>query len=236
MVANPMSEQTRAVLWDVDGTLVDSAEYHWLTWREALGREGFALTEELFASSFGQRNDAVLRGFLGAELSDAEVARIAGAKEESYRRVVRGRGLRPLPGVLAWLRRLRDEGWRQAVASSAPRENLDVILGAAGVAEFMDAVVSAEEIEHGKPHPEIFLRAAAAVGAEPSRCVVVEDAPAGVESGRRAGMRVVGVLTTQPRLDADIVVRSLEELPADAFEQLLAGTNVARGAEAGESR
>lgn len=230
-----MSELTKAVLWDVDGTLVDSAEFHWLTWRDALARERFDLTRELFASSFGQRNDAVLRGFLGNDLPDAEVSRIAEAKEEAYRRLVRERGLRPLPGVLEWLRRLRDSGWRQAVASSAPRMNLDVLLPAAGVAEFFDAVVSAEEIQHGKPHPEIFLRAAQALDADPARCVVVEDAPAGVKSGRRAGMRVVGVLSTQPRLDADIVVRSLAELPEDAFEKLLAQGDAARGAAAKES-
>lgn len=226
-----MNEQTRAVLWDVDGTLVDSAEYHWLTWRDALAREQFELTRELFASSFGQRNDAVLRGLLGADLPATEVGRIAAAKEECYRAMVRERGLQPLPGVLNWLRRLKEAGWRQAVASSAPRANLEVILAATGVAEFFDAVVSAEEIEHGKPHPEIFLRAAQAVGAKPRRCVVVEDAPAGVESGHRAGMRVIGVLTTQPQLDADLVVQTLEELPGDAFERLLANSSGTHDAE-----
>jgi HAD superfamily hydrolase (TIGR01509 family) len=211
----------RAVLWDVDGTLIDSAEYHWLTWRETLLGEGYELTRAQFDSSFGQRNDEILRGYFGENLSAGEVARIGEAKEDRYRELVGTRGIEPLPGVRRWLGKLKTEGWRQAIASSAPRLNLEAILKALGLENFFAAVASAEDVSRGKPDPQIFLVAAAKVSVAPSRCVVVEDAPAGTEAARRAGMRRVGVLSSHGALEADVVVSSLAELPDDTFDRLL---------------
>ena len=213
--------EARAVLWDVDGTLIDSSEYHWLSWRDSLAAEGFPLTREQFAATFGQRNDEILRLYFGADYPAAEVGRVADAKEEAYRRLVRERGISPLPGVRPWLERLRARGWRQAVASSAPRLNLDAILDALRLRDYFAAVVSAEDVTAGKPDPQVFLVAAERLGVPPSSCVVVEDAPAGVEAARRARMRAVGVLSSHPALDADLSVRTLEELPDDAFDRLL---------------
>jgi beta-phosphoglucomutase len=211
----------RAVLWDVDGTLVDSAEYHWLTWRDTLAAEGYKLTRERFAASFGQRNEEILRSYFGQSLPSSEIERIGGSKEANYRELVRTRGIEPLQGVRKWLSRLETSGWRQAIASSAPRLNIDAILTALGIAEYFGAIVSAEEVERGKPDPQIFLLAAAKVETPNTRCVVVEDAPAGIEAARRAGMRTVGVLTSHTSLDADVVVHTLEDLAEDAFDSLL---------------
>ena len=216
-----MDKLARAILWDVDGTLIDSAEYHWLSWREALVREQFELTRAQFDASFGQRNDTILRGYFGADFPATEIARIADVKEDLYRALMREQGIAPLPGVRDWLTRLHATGWRQAVASSAPRANLDAIMAALDIENFFAAVASAEEVAHGKPHPDIFLTAARKVGVPPERCVVIEDAPAGLEGARRAGCRTVGVLSTHTTLDADIVVKSLTELAAAAFEQLI---------------
>lgn len=212
---------TRAVLWDMDGTLIDSAEYHWVTWRDTLAREGYALTHEQFASWFGQRNDAILRRYLGAGAAADAVARLGDAKETAYRELVRERGIAPLPGVSRWLRRLRDGGWRQAVASSAPPANIEVILEALNVGDCFQALVSAEEVPQGKPAPDVFLLAAQRLGVSPARCIVVEDAPVGVEAGRRGGMKTIGIASLGRPLDADVVVASLEELPATAFDDLL---------------
>ncbi|MDP9365792.1 MAG: HAD family phosphatase, partial [Chloroflexota bacterium] len=166
------TDEPRAVLWDMDGTLIDSAEYHWLGWQETLGREGHAVTRERFLSTFGRRNDAVLRDLLGEDLADTEIVRLAAAKEERYRELVATGGIEPLPGVREWLTRLRDAGWRQAVASSAPRLNIATILDALGRAEAFDAVAGEEDVERGKPDPQIFLVAAAKLGVPPARCVV----------------------------------------------------------------
>ncbi|HEX8499433.1 MAG TPA: HAD-IA family hydrolase [Pyrinomonadaceae bacterium] len=211
----------RAALWDVDGTLIDSREYHWLSWQGALDAEGFRLTPEQFAASFGRRNDEILRGYFPA-YADADIARVGEAKEVAYRRLVGERGIELLPGVRRWLERLRAEGWLQAVASSAPLRNLEVIIAALGLEKYFAAVASAEDVTEGKPDPQVFLAAAAKLGVAAESCVVVEDAPAGTEAARRAGMRCVGVLSSHGELRADLVVRTLEELPDDAFQRLLA--------------
>jgi beta-phosphoglucomutase len=216
------SFQPRAVLWDLDGTLLDSKEYHWLAWQEAMSAEDYDLTREQFEASFGQRNDTILRGFLGPDLPEREIERIGDAKEERYRHLVRTRGAHFLPGVRRWLTRLHAEGWCQAVASSAPRLNIEAVLEALDIGWCFDAAVSAEDVQRGKPDPQVFLAAAAKVAVPPERCIVVEDAPAGIEGARRAGMRTIGVRSSHPDLQADRAVQTLEELPDDAFERLLA--------------
>ncbi len=211
----------RAVLWDMDGVLVDSAEYHYVAWREALAQEGVDLSYDAFRATFGQRNDTILRYLLGPDLPDSEVARIGDLKESLYRQLVRTRGIAPLPGVLDWLARLRDQGWRQAIASAAPRANVDAIVQALGIAHYFSATTSSEDVTRGKPDPQVYLVSAQRLGVPPARCVVVEDAPAGVEGARRAGMRCIGVTSTHPHLDADLVVAALSELPPDSFEKLV---------------
>ncbi len=216
-----MNSNARAVLWDMDGTLLDSAEYHWLAWREALAAEGYTLTREQFAGTFGQRNDTILRAYFGPDYPLSEIDRIGAIKETRYRELVRTRGVETLPGVRRWLERLSASGWRQAVASAAPRLNIDAILDALGLAGRFDAIVSAEDVQRGKPDPQVFLTAAERLGVPPTQCVVVEDAPAGIEGARRAGMRAIGVLTTHADLPADRVVRTLDELPDEAFDDLI---------------
>ncbi|PJF48479.1 MAG: hypothetical protein CUN48_03190 [Candidatus Thermofonsia Clade 3 bacterium] len=217
----PPTDARRAVLWDMDGVLVDSADYHYAAWREALAREHYDLSYEAFRATFGQRNDTILRGIFGPDLAAAEVNRIANAKEARYRQLVREHGIAPLPGVLRWLQALRTAGWRQAVASAAPRANIDAILAAVGIGHYFDAITSGEDVTCGKPDPQVYLVSAQRVGALPARCVVVEDAPAGLEGARRAGMRCVGVTSTHAHLDADVVVASLSELDDDAFDRLI---------------
>jgi len=216
-----MSHSPRAVLWDMDGTLLDSAEYHWLAWRESLAAEGYDLTRDRFAATFGQRNDTILRAHFGPDFPLSEVDRIGAIKESNYRELVRTRGVELLPGVPRWLARLKERGWRQAIASAAPLLNVQTILAALDIAGRFDAIVSAEDVQHGKPDPQVFLTAAARIGVPPARCIVVEDAPAGIEGAHRAGMRAIGVLTTHTILQADLTIRTLDELPDDAFDNLM---------------
>jgi beta-phosphoglucomutase len=214
----------RAVLWDMDGTLVDSGAYHYQAWRETMAALGRELGREEFAATFGQRNDAILHRYIGPQVMAEEIQRIGDAKEERYRTLVRAGGIATLPGVREWLARLGAGGWRQAIASSGPRLNSETIIAALGLDGTFAAVVAAEDVVHGKPHPEVFLAAAARLGVAPARCVVVEDAPLGIAAARRGGMRSLGVLNTHPHLDADRVAHSLEELEADAFDRLLRGS------------
>jgi HAD superfamily hydrolase (TIGR01509 family) len=210
----------KAVLWDLDGTLVDSEEFHWLSWRDTMRREGIELAYDTFLASFGQRNDRILEGWLGPGADAARVRRIGDAKEAEYRRLAVGHGLQPLPGAREWLSALRAAGWGQAIASSAPGANVEVMLRVLDLTQYLDAIVAAEDVTIGKPDPQVFLRAAEKLGVPPSRCIVVEDAAAGVEGARRGGMKCIGVVKNGP-LAADVVVTSLADLPADAFETLI---------------
>ena len=211
----------RAVLWDMDGTLIDSEEFHWISWRDTMAKEGVAITHEQFLSSFGQRNDSIIPRWLGAATTSERIERIGNAKEEMYRSLIRTKGISPLPGVATWLHRLHEQGWLQAIASSAPRPNVEVILDALAAAHYFQGIVSAEDVSRGKPDPEVYLTAASRVRASPDRCVVVEDAAAGIEGARRAGMRSIGVSHNGEHLPADVVVQSLDLLDSDAFDQLL---------------
>lgn len=211
---------SRAVLWDMDGTLIDSADYHWISWRDALLEEGITITHEQFLSTFGQRNDSILTRWLGAP-SPELMTRIGSAKEELYRKLVRENGIEPLPGVAKWVRQLHEEGWLQAIASAAPRKNVEVVLEALSATHRFQAIVSAEDVERGKPDPEVYLTAAARLGAPPNRSIVVEDAVVGVRGARAAGMKSIGVGPNVQHLPADLAVRTLDLLDADAFDALL---------------
>ena len=120
--------KSRAVLWDMDGTLVDSEELHWQSWRETMAAEGVPITHEQFLASFGRRNASVLPSWLGAGSSLERVEKISDAKDALYRDLVRAIGISVLPGVSKWVAQLHDEGWQQAIASSAPRLNVEVVL------------------------------------------------------------------------------------------------------------
>jgi beta-phosphoglucomutase family hydrolase len=211
----------RAVLWDMDGTLIDSEEFHWISWRDTMANEGIAITREQFLSSFGQRNDSIIPRWLGAASTPESIEKIANAKEEMYRRLVRNNGISPLPGVASWVDRLHDQGWLQAIASAAPRANIEVVLEALAAAHFFQGIVSAEDVRRGKPDPAVYLIAASRLGVSPDRCIVVEDAAAGIEGARRAGMRSIGVSQNGKHLAADVEVQSLDLLDPDAFDTLL---------------
>ena len=213
------------MLWDLDGTLVDSAEQHWEAWRFALEAAGLTVSYDRFRETFGRRNDAILSGWFGSRVTPLDLKRIGEAKEARYRELVAGGGFTPLPGAVEWVRRLRRQGWRQAVASSAPRANVDVLVKVLGLAEDFDALVAAEDVKRGKPEPEVFLTAAARLQVPADCCVVVEDAPAGIEAAGRAGMRSVGI-GPPGFAPADLVVASLAELPDDAFDRLIPGGKV----------
>jgi HAD superfamily hydrolase (TIGR01509 family) len=215
-----MSE-ARAVLWDMDGTLIDSEELHWISWRDTMANEDRAITHEQFLSSFGQRNDSILSRWLGPAATPERIERIGNAKEKLYRQLIHKNGILPEPGVASWVHRLHEQGWLQAIASSAPRQNIEVVLEALGTAHCFQGIVSAEDVHKGKPDPEVYLTAASRVGLPSERCIVVEDAAAGIEGARRAGMRSIGVSHNGKHLSADVVVQSLELLDSNTFEKLL---------------
>ncbi|HEY8765960.1 MAG TPA: HAD family phosphatase [Dehalococcoidia bacterium] len=204
---------TAALLWDLDGVIVDSGEYHFAAYVAVLGQRGVQLDKKRYYSSlFGRRNWDILRDVLG-DLPDDEIRAIAQQKEEKFRELARGH-IQPLPGAKELLRRAHEAGLKQSIVSSTPRANIEMIVDSLGVRDDLDAIVGEEDSERGKPDPQPFTTAADRLAVPCERCVVLEDAPEGIAAGKSAGMRTIGVTTTRPaeRLtEADLVVPSLED-------------------------
>ena len=202
----------------MDGTLVDSSEYHRLAWKAALAAEGYDMTRDDFDRTFGLRNDSILRMLLGQDVTAETISHVETAKEEDYRRQVREQGLELLPGVAAWLERLAGDGWRQAVGSSAPRANLDLVLEVTDTLRWFEVVIAGPDVRKGKPDPEVYFAAADRLGVDIRRCVVIEDAPEAIRGSVGAGIKTVGVRNLGH--GADVEAASLDQLPRDAFDRL----------------
>jgi beta-phosphoglucomutase len=189
----------RALIFDMDGVIIDSNPRHRLAWAEYTRRHGVEMTEAMQHSMYGKRNNEIVRDFLGADLSDQDVFAHGAAKEALYRELMRPRASESLvPGIREFLTRHRNSGL--AVASNAEAANVDFVLDAASLRSFFRVVMNGAQVTHPKPHPEIYLRVAERLQAAPEECIVFEDSHTGVEAGLAAGMRVVGVGTTHDDL------------------------------------
>lgn len=216
-----------AAIFDWDGVILDSSRQHEESWALLAREEGLPLPADFFRRSLGMKYEQIIPELLGWTRDPERVRQLGDRKEALYRELIRRDGVQPLPGAREWLETLRVAGIPCAVGSSTPRANLDCVMDALGLREFFRAIVAAEDVARGKPHPEVFLRAAERLGMPPSRCVVFEDAQVGLQAARAAGMKVVGVATTHPAASlagADCVVRRLDELRP---EQIAAWFNAA---------
>ena len=215
---------SQGVLWEMDGVLVDTGHFHHQAWSETLSVCGMPFNHELFRSTFGMNNAGTLTTLLGQRPAPELLAEISDRMEQRFRQAMRGR-VQPLPGVLDWLKRLKDAGFQQAITSSAPPANIEALVDELGLHSYFDTVVSGFDLP-GKPEPTLFLEVARQLEVPPERCIIVEDAIAGVEAAKRAGMRCVAVTTTNPAealQAADVVVERLDILPAEPFQRLLKG-------------
>jgi HAD superfamily hydrolase (TIGR01549 family) len=220
------------VIWDMDGVLVDTGDYHYLSWVEVLSEVGMSMDEQSFRESFGMNNAGIISFLVDGEPDPELVTQLSERKESCFREMVKGH-VQPLPGVRIWLERLQAENLgendntayvvRSAIASSAPPANIEALIGEMGLKPYFYALVSGANMP-GKPDPGVFLEAARQIEMPPEKCVVVEDAVAGVEGAKRAGMKCVAVTTTNPAKalqTADIIVDRLDELAEDAFRKLV---------------
>jgi HAD superfamily hydrolase (TIGR01509 family) len=177
---------------------VDSRALHEAAWNETAREFGREHTPEHFARHFGTQNWRAISEILGWTSDPAEIERISSRKEALYRQRLHARSELLVPGVRDFLEALAGHGVPAAVVSSSSRLNIDRVIDALSLRLYFVGIVSAEDARRGKPDPDCFLLGAERIGLSPRRCVVFEDAPAGVESGRRAGMRVVALTTTHP--------------------------------------
>jgi beta-phosphoglucomutase family hydrolase len=217
----------RAAIWDMDGVIVDSGDAHFHAWQSVFRRHGVDFGASDFRKIFGMRNDAIIGSVLG-KLSVEEVRQIGEDKEVHFRGLIKG-DARAFPGAVALINSLFSNGYRQSIASSAPLENIEMILSQLKIQDCFQAVVCGTEVPEGKPSPMIFLRAAAKLGIVPAACAVFEDAVAGVQAAKSAGMGCIAVTNTNTRealRAADIVVDSLEQVSISSLEKMLAGRGI----------
>jgi len=208
-----MANSLRAVIWDLDGVIIDSAEEHRQAWQRLAQEEGIRFTDADFWATFGKRNDDIITKVWGPQ-SPERVRALADRKEAYFRELIRATAA-PLPGSIELLQGLHEAGFSQALASSAPIENIQLISDVLGLRRYLTALVSGETVAHGKPAPDIFLKAANELGIAPGQCLVIEDAVAGVQAAHAAGMRCIAVAGKRdlPGLRvAELMVRSLEEV------------------------
>jgi beta-phosphoglucomutase family hydrolase len=217
-----MKPVNAGVIWDMDGVIVDTGEYHFPAWVTAFAEREVPFTKKQFRDTFGMNNAGILEVIMGTDLEPALVAEISERKETLFRRAVKGHASL-LPGVEGWLAQIKAWGYKQAIASSAPPANIDALVDELDIRKYFNAVVSGFDLQ-GKPDPAVFLKAANTIGVPPEGCIVIEDAVAGVEGARREGMKCIAVTTTNPeeKLEgADKVVDGLDEMPVEVVKQLL---------------
>ncbi len=185
----------RGVVFDLDGTLTDNMPLHMLAFERFAARHGLPpMSPEQAARLHGRRNRDIMPVLFGQALDEPRLALLSAEKESLYRELSRGQ-LRPLDGLVELLERLAQRGLPAAIATAAPAENVPHTLRELGLDARLRCVVRADEVPRGKPHPDVFLAAAARIGVPAAECLAFEDAPMGLLAARAAGMTCVAITT-----------------------------------------
>jgi beta-phosphoglucomutase len=221
-----------AVVFDMDGVLVDTYRPHYRSWRQVAESKGLRLTEAEFAETFGRTSREVIAKFwTGDSLDAGAIAAIDDLKEAAFRQAIDA-DFPAMPGAVDLLVALREAGFKLAVGSSAPPANVDLVLEKMDARRMFGAIVTGADVSRGKPDPQVFLLAAERLGVSPFECVVVEDAPPGVAAAHAAGMMCIGLLSTGRTHDdlkaADAIVKSLDEISPAMLRRLYDRVNVRR--------
>jgi HAD superfamily hydrolase (TIGR01509 family) len=203
-----------AVIFDMDGVLVDSYAPHFESWRRLYNELGIEYSEATFAADFGQTSRDILHRRLPGDLTEARFREIDDRKESYYRDIIR-ESFPAMDGADELIQALAADGFRMAVGSSGPSENVQLAIENLPSGRLITATVTGADVTRGKPDPQVFLMAAERLGVPPACCAVVEDAIHGVEAAKRAGMTAIALVGTSTRAElaaADLVVDSLREL------------------------
>ena len=208
----PAAASPQAVVFDMDGVLVDSGAHHRDAWRQLLGELGLTPARDFWRLTIGRPAEEAVALLLGRPVDAEEAGRLARRKREHYARLT-ARGMVPIAGAPTFVGELARRGIPRAVATSASRHDMDTMLAGVGLRGHFDVVVTAEDVRRGKPDPEVYVRAAEGLGLAPDRCVVFEDSLVGVHAARSAGMRVIGVCSahTDRELQAAGAERAIDD-------------------------
>jgi beta-phosphoglucomutase family hydrolase len=220
-----MTTVKRALIFDMDGTIVDNMAFHTQSWVTFFERRGRAIdADEFFRTTAGRQGKEIIRSHMGEDLGDDEVAVLNHEKEAVYRELYAPH-LKAVDGFEDLIADARSQGIALAVGTAAPPANVEFTLDGLDLRRHFETVVGATDVARGKPHPDVFLEAAKRCGAAPGNCIVFEDAPLGVEAARRAGMRVVVITTTLPAeafAEFDNVIAIVDDFSQLSLETLFA--------------
>lgn len=220
-----MAQAKRALIFDMDGTIVDNMGFHTQSWITFFARRGRDIdADEFFRTTAGRQGKEIIRSYMGEDLEDEAVATLNHEKEAVYRELY-GPHRKAVEGFEDLVADARSQGIALAVGTAAPPANVEFTLDGLDLRRHFDAVVGATDVARGKPHPDVFIEAARRCGAEPADCIVFEDAPLGVEAARRAGMRCVVITTTLPAeafSEYDNVIRIVSDFAELSVDELFA--------------
>ncbi|MBL8121541.1 HAD family phosphatase [Candidatus Saccharibacteria bacterium] len=195
------STKVRAVIFDMDGTMIDNMAYHKKAWRAFLKQHHMDVSDEEFRRKVsGKKNDQIFRTLFQRDLSQHELEAYADEKEALYRKLYEPE-IREVEGLVRLVHQLYEHDIQTAIATTAPAKNREFGLRALGLENAFDIILGEEHVMQGKPHPEIYLKAAIKLGVDPAECLVLEDSPPGVQSAKAAGMTCVGILTSHSAED-----------------------------------
>lgn len=218
----------QAVIFDVDGVLIDSYQAHLQSWQELARETKVAFSVDDFASTFGQTSrDIIMRFWSRHDVDDTRVRELDDRKEANFRHIIEER-FPAMDGAVELVNRLKAAGFMLALGSSGPPANIRLVVEKLGLLQAIrfDAIVTGEDVTRGKPDPQVFLLAAQRLGVTPASCAVIEDAPAGITAAKAAGMAAIALRSTgREKADfsaADLVVNSLKQLNVEVIGHLIA--------------
>lgn len=212
----------------MDGVLVNNLEIHRQAFAEFFRRYGVERTFDELSRVFGKGNDDIMGELMPADVVERVGIRQLGYEKEAIYREIYAPIITPQPGLLAFLAECESEGLRSAVGSSGYKANVDFVLDKCNIRRYFEATVAGDEVTRCKPDPEIYLTAAAKLGLAPCECIVFEDAEAGIEAAKRAGMKVVALATTFDRAflattDADMIIGDFRDISVEQLRTLVEG-------------
>ena len=212
-----------AVIFDMDGVIVDSNPFHKIALRQFCEKHGYHLSdEELKSRIFGRTNKDWLMSLFDGKVTDQQIKDFEDEKESLFREIF-SLHIKPVEGLIPFLEMLETRKIPRAVATSAPPVNVRFTLEKTGTQKFFQVVVDGDMVENSKPHPEIYLKTIAAIHFPPERCIVIEDSLSGITAGHKAGCKVIGITTTHIReelSETDLIIDHFNDLTIDDLIKL----------------
>ncbi len=205
---------SECVIFDMDGVLADTGPIHFASWKKLAKKIGVEFTKEFFEKSFGQKSVPITRKLVGKNTEESKIKEWADLKEKYYREMVKDK-IKPLPGVISLIKDLKKNNFKLAVGSSGPPENVDLLLNSLKIKKYFDFIITGDDVQKGKPDPEVFKKIKNYFQLISERCVVIEDAPVGIEAAKSAGMKTIALTTTHKKdelKNADLILEDLSKI------------------------